>query len=160
MKTCPCHYENMPMQYTENFFCSKNSKFHCNFFLYFCSKHRLWVHVRTASCRSTHNLCFGEKIRKIGIPLHIPLLLQRGYSYMYLMATFGEHNENMPTQYTTPQPLYNTIVGVQDNFRVSYPVRKIYTYIAKSDHLGSMNDPCYIQNCAVMNRVIKRSRCI
>ena len=34
-----------------------------NIFLSFCSKHRLLVHVRTDST-STHNLCFGEKIRK------------------------------------------------------------------------------------------------
>ena len=26
---------------------------------------------------STHNLCFGAKIRKIGIPLYIPVLLYR-----------------------------------------------------------------------------------
>ena len=26
---------------------------------------------------------------------------------------------------STPQPLYNTIVGVQDNFHVSYPIRVI-----------------------------------
>ena len=26
---------------------------------------------------------------------------------------------------STPQPLYNTIVGVQRNFRVSYPIRAI-----------------------------------
>ena len=25
-----------------------------------------------------------------------------------------------------------------------------------NDHLGSSNDPCYIQNCVIMNRVIKR----
>ena len=36
----------------------------------------------------------------------------------------------------------------------------MYKYIAKLDHLGSMNGPCYIQNRAVTNRVIKRSRCI
>ena len=34
---------------------------------------------------STHNLCFGAKIRKIGIPLHTPVLLyysgfQGGYT--------------------------------------------------------------------------------
>ena len=33
---------------------------------------------------STHNLCFGAKIRKIGIPLHTPVLLykwgSRGYT--------------------------------------------------------------------------------
>ena len=45
------------------------------FFLIFCTKHRLWVHVRTASAvlTSTHNLYFEAKIRKIGIPLHIPV---------------------------------------------------------------------------------------
>ena len=26
---------------------------------------------------STHNLCFGAKIRKIGIPLHTPVLLDK-----------------------------------------------------------------------------------
>ena len=36
----------------------------------------------------------------------------------------------------------------------------MYRYIAKLDYLGSMNGPCYIQNRAVMNRVIKRSSCI
>ena len=65
------------------------------------------------------------------------------------------------------QPLYNTIVGVQANFRVSYPIRvimrvKCNTYIhkAKIVRLGSNSDQCYIQNRVVMNRVIKRSRCI
>ena len=39
-------------------------------FSYFCSKHRLWVHFRTASLAvltSTHNLCLGSKITKIGL---------------------------------------------------------------------------------------------
>ena len=66
-----------------------------------------------------------------------------------------------------PQPLYNTIVGVQTNFRVSYPIHvitrvKCIIYIAKSvfdDHLGSSNDQCYIQNRVITNRVIKRLRC-
>ena len=39
------------------------------YFSYFCSKHRLWVLVRTASPKavltSTHNLCFWAEIRKI-----------------------------------------------------------------------------------------------
>ena len=43
------------------------------------------MHVRTAS-PSTHNLCFEAKIRKIGRPLHTPVLLyksgvQRGIHY-------------------------------------------------------------------------------
>ena len=35
------------------------------------------VHVRTdeAVLTSTHNLCFGAKIRKIGIPLHTSVLV-------------------------------------------------------------------------------------
>ena len=28
---------------------------------------------------STHNLCFGAKIRKIGIPLHTPVLLYKSW---------------------------------------------------------------------------------
>ena len=38
----------------------------------------------------------------------------------------------------------------------------MYSYIVKSvfiDHLGSSNDPCYIQNHVIMDRVIKRLRC-
>ena len=34
-----------------------------HYFSYFCSKHRLWVPVRTAST-STHNLCFVQKYEK------------------------------------------------------------------------------------------------
>ena len=39
---------------------------HWSFGSYFCSKHRLWVHVRTALVSvavltSTHNLCFRAK---------------------------------------------------------------------------------------------------
>ena len=30
---------------------------------------------REAVLTSTHNICFGAKIRKIGIPLHTPVLL-------------------------------------------------------------------------------------
>ena len=43
------HYENMPMQYTEIFSVVKNETFirKKKKFSYFCSKHRLWVHVRT-----------------------------------------------------------------------------------------------------------------
>ena len=38
----------------------------------------------------------------------------------------------------------------------------MYSLIGKSvlnDHLGSNTDPCYIQNCVIMNHVIKRLRC-
>ena len=42
-------------------------------FSYFCSEHRLWVHVRTASPMRYPR--FGAKIRKIGVPLHSPVLL-------------------------------------------------------------------------------------
>ena len=72
------------MQQIDNFFSFKNEKFQLkNFdnFLIFAPKHRLWVLVRTASAEavltSTHNLCFGAKIRKIGIPLHTPVLLYK-----------------------------------------------------------------------------------
>ena len=48
------HYENTPMQYTAIFHSCKNDNFQFNFFdffSYFCSKHILLVHVRTASMR-------------------------------------------------------------------------------------------------------------
>ena len=33
--------------------------------------------LNEAVLMSTHNLCFGAKIRKIGIPLHTPVLLYK-----------------------------------------------------------------------------------
>ena len=47
-------YDNTPMQYTAIFQGCKNVHFQIFFFKlfsYFCSKHLLWVHVRTASVR-------------------------------------------------------------------------------------------------------------
>ena len=40
---------------------------------------------------STHNLCFGSKIRRIGIPPHTPVLLykigvQGGILFMYMLS--------------------------------------------------------------------------
>ena len=43
---------------------------------------------------STHNLCFGAKIRKIGIPLHAPVLLYKsgGIMGVYITRTcFPDH---------------------------------------------------------------------
>ena len=48
----------------------------CLIFFLFLLKNRLWVHVRTASA-STYNLCFGAKIRKLGIRMHTPVLLYK-----------------------------------------------------------------------------------
>ena len=67
----------------------------------------------------------------------------------------------------TPQPLYDTTVGVHANFHVSYPNHvilrvKCIGYIGKGDlnsHLGSKTKPYYIQNHVIMNRVIKSFRC-
>ena len=38
---------------------------------------------------STHNLCFGAKIRKIGIPLHTPVFLyiKVGFKWVYITQT-------------------------------------------------------------------------
>ena len=38
-----------------------------------------------AVLRDTNNLCFGAKIRKIGIPLHTPVLLYKvGFMWVYI----------------------------------------------------------------------------
>ena len=57
---------------------------------------------REAVLTSTHNLCFGAKIRKIGIPLHTPVLLLKsgvcgggGYTFhghVFLMRQNGGIN--------------------------------------------------------------------
>ena len=45
------------------------------FFLIFAQNIDCWYTL--AVLTSTHNLCFGAKIRKIGIPLHTPALLYK-----------------------------------------------------------------------------------
>ena len=47
-------------------------------FLIFAPKHKLWV-IGEAVLTSTHNLCFGAKIRTIGIPLQTPVLLYKSW---------------------------------------------------------------------------------
>ena len=67
----------------------------------------------------------------------------------------------------TPQPLYDTSFGVKANFHVSYPNQVIsrLKYVCNigkkvlNSHFWSNRDPCYIQNCVTMNRVIKRFWC-
>ena len=54
LRIFPTHYENMPIQIYRKFHLQKLNfqiKKRCYFFSYFCSKHRLWVLIRTASLR-------------------------------------------------------------------------------------------------------------
>ena len=54
-------------------------------FSYFCSKHRLWVQVRTASSIS---LCFRAKIRKQCVPLKTPFYyIKVGCKGLYITRT-------------------------------------------------------------------------
>ena len=61
------------MQYTKNFKVVKKKK----------------IFIRTeAVLTSTHNLCFGAKIRKIGIPLHTPVFLYKvGFKGAFIART-------------------------------------------------------------------------
>ena len=43
--------------------------------------------LELAVLTSTHNLCFGTKIRKIGIPLHTPVLLYKSGVYGGIQCT-------------------------------------------------------------------------
>ena len=63
------HYGNTPMQYTENVFVVKMKIVTGKFLIFF-----LFL-LGEAVLTSTHNTYFGAKIRKIGIPLHTPVLL-------------------------------------------------------------------------------------
>ena len=71
------HYENIPTQYTVIFKVVKSFLI-CSYFFaqnidcgYKLEPSRRVEAVLT----STQNQCFGAKIRKIGIPLHTPVLL-------------------------------------------------------------------------------------
>ena len=91
----------MPMQYTEIFCALKIGNFQWKFFYIFLNfaqnidcgytlepPHRGGCE---AVLTSTHNLCFGAKIRKIDLPLHTPVLLyksgvQGGIHYMDMFS--------------------------------------------------------------------------
>ena len=69
-----CHYANMSVQYTAIFHGCKNDNFQMIFLIFFLFLLKTKI-VGTRSNRlskavltSTHNLCFGAKIRKICIP--------------------------------------------------------------------------------------------
>ena len=68
------------MQYAETIFGCKNENFHWkNFdiFLIFAQNIDCGYPLEEAVLTSTHNLCFGAKIRKIGIHLQIPVFLYK-----------------------------------------------------------------------------------
>ena len=68
----------MPMQYTENFLVIKMQIF--DIFLIFAQN--------IAVLMSTHNLCFGVKIRKIGIPLQTPVFyIKVGFKGVFITRT-------------------------------------------------------------------------
>ena len=68
-------YENMPVHYKELFKVVKREKIQLKNFDIFL------IFAQNIDCGYTlepcHNLCFGEKIRKIGISLHTPVLLYK-----------------------------------------------------------------------------------
>ena len=59
------------MQYTQIFLALKIENFQLKIFLIFAQN------IDCGYIDSTHNLCFGAKIRKIGIPLDTPVLLYK-----------------------------------------------------------------------------------
>ena len=80
-----------------NFFRSKIDNFHrknFDIFLIFAQNIDCGYTLGEAVLTSTHNLCFGAKIRKIGIPLHTPVLLyksgvQRGIHIHVMSPWYG-----------------------------------------------------------------------
>ena len=79
--------ENTPMQYTEIFWvqCYKSNILLIRMYLiYFLSAQNIDCGYtleppvnRLSILTSTHNLCFRAKLRNLGIPLHIPVLLYK-----------------------------------------------------------------------------------
>ena len=127
-----------------------------------------WNQVLVKSCK----ILRCQPWEKICLHLTLPTKLSRlddiSVTEKYANLVTINIHEHFHWKTITPQPLYNTIVGVQANFRVSYPIRvisrvKCIDYIRKgvwNSHLGSNPNPCYIQNRVITNRVIKRFRCI
>ena len=68
------HYVDTPVQYADIFRACKNDNLQLKNLIYllFCSKHRLWVHVRFTEVvlTSTHKLCFRAEIRQTSLFFH------------------------------------------------------------------------------------------
>ena len=80
-----CRYENLSIQRIFSTLKIDNSIEKNNIFNIFAQDIDCWYTLSRTASPSTHNLCFGAKIRKIGIPLHTPVLLykigvQKGYT--------------------------------------------------------------------------------
>ena len=83
---CIPHYEKLPMQYTEIFSPVKTENF-CGIifdsFLIFAQNIDCEYTLEPPRClneavlMSTHNLCFGAKMRKTGTPLLTPVSLYK-----------------------------------------------------------------------------------
>ena len=80
-KTCPCNKQIFLALKIENFqmknydiFLIFAQNIDCEYTL---EPSRRGGSIAEAVLTSTHNLCFGAKIRKIGIPLHTPVLLYK-----------------------------------------------------------------------------------
>ena len=65
----------MPMLYSEIFNVVKSENF--DIFLIFAQNIDCGYTFEEAVLTSTHNLCFGAKMRKIGIPLQTPVFLYK-----------------------------------------------------------------------------------
>ena len=71
MKTCPCNIQSF-------FFFKNPVEFFSIFFLFLLTLEP-----------STHNLCFGAKIRKIGIPLQTPVfIIKVGFKGVYMFFSW------------------------------------------------------------------------
>ena len=76
--TCPCN--KYPLK--PHFYLVKMGFAGIHLFFLFLVQNRLWVLV------SSHNVCFGAKIRKIDIPLHTPVLpYKSGFKGIFIART-------------------------------------------------------------------------
>ena len=75
-KTCPCNIQRIFSAVKIESF---NEKFNIVAQIIDCGY--------AAVLTSTHNPCFGSKIRKLGIPLHIPVFLYKSGVYMSIHFT-------------------------------------------------------------------------
>ena len=78
------HYKNLHMQYTDFFCCKDQKSFRKSFDIFQIFAQNICGNkLGPARQTSTHNLCFGAKIKKkiIGIPLFTPVLPYKCWGY-------------------------------------------------------------------------------
>ena len=113
---------------------------------YFCSNHRLWVHVRTASGGGSSEYSQSMfRNQKKGIPLHTPVLLHKsGVKGVFITRTFYPDDDNTDTHAYTNFLKCDGFVRLEKNIvNLFYHTCTSYKFPMLNSHRPADENSCY-----------------